>query len=119
MEKIKRLFLVIVAGIIALSTFLNVRNQYNTLKLAEMKNEELKIKIEKAKTLKQKMIKQVEYATSSAFLDQQRKELLGLGTENDFWLELPENKGTTQFYSDINETKQTSNWQEWLRLFTQ
>ncbi len=119
MEKIKSFFLIIVAVIIALSTFLNVKNQYNTLKLAEIKNEELKIQIEKAKILKQKMIKQVEYATSSAFLDQQRKELLGLGTENDFWLELPENKGNTQFYSDINETKQVNNWQQWLGLFTQ
>jgi hypothetical protein len=82
-----------------------------------MKNEELKIKIEKAKTLKQKMIKQVEYATSSAFLDQQIHDKLAMGKEDDVWLVVP-----TEIQADlrprINEDKKQPNWQQWLNLFT-
>jgi hypothetical protein len=118
MDKFKKIFLTIIGFIVIISTLLNVRNQYITLKEAENKNNELKLKVEKMTVLKQKMIKQIEYATSSAFVDQQNRELLSLGTEDDVWLKLPEEK-KVDYFLGINEITETPNYQLWLNLFTQ
>ena len=118
MDKIKKIFFGIVGFILIISTLLNIRNQYLTLKEAEKKNNELKIKVENMTKLKQKMIKQIEYATSSAFVDQQQRQLLGLGTENDFWLILSEEKKLNYFNETIEEVE-IPNYQQWLNLFTQ
>jgi hypothetical protein len=117
MKKIK-LFLWIGATIVlATSVFLNVKNQFFTLKEAKNKNEELSEKIEKLKIDKQKLIKQIEYSTSSAFLSQQTHDKLALGTENDVWLVLPTEKAA-DLRPEVNESKETPNYRQWLDLFT-
>ena len=118
MNKIRKIFIIIAGFTVIISTFLNIKNQYKTLKNAEIKNNELKLKVEKLSYLKQKIIKQIEYATSSAFINQQNKQLLGLGRENDVWLNLPEEK-KTDYFSEILDVTKTPNYQQWLKLFTQ
>ncbi len=119
MEKIKIRLLGILAVIVTMGTFFNIKNQYNTLKTAELKNEGLKIKIENMKRQKQQFIKQAEYATSSAFLDQQRKILLGIGTENDIWLDIPEKENKGELEMEVYEAEETSQLRQWLKWFTQ
>ncbi|MFA5749990.1 MAG: hypothetical protein WC895_02090 [Candidatus Shapirobacteria bacterium] len=118
MEKIKKIFLVIIGIIILTSTLLNIKNQYLTLKDAENKNAELISKIEKLVLTKQKIQKQIEYATSSAFKGQQTRQLLGLGDNNDVWLELSEEK-KIDFYQKTNEVIEVPKYRQWLNLFTQ
>lgn len=118
MEKIRKISLLIITVIIVISTGFNIRNQFYTLNEAESKNDELKLQIEKTKVHKQKLIKQVEHATSSGFVDQQRKQLLGMGTENDVWLILPTKKEEIQYYTETNEYTSESNFKLWLNLFT-
>ncbi len=118
MNKIKFILLRLVGLVLIVSTILNIRNQYLTLKEAQKKNNELVMKIENMAKLKQKMIKQIEYATSSAFIDQQKRQLLGLGTDNDFWLVLPEEK-KLNYYNETTEEIELPNYQQWWRLFTQ
>jgi hypothetical protein len=117
MDKIKTISFRLIGLILIISTILNIRNQYLTLKDAEKKNNELKTKIENMMVLKQKMFKQIEYATSSAFIEQQKRQLLGLGTENDFWLILPEEK-KLNYYKETTEEIKIPNYQQWLYLFT-
>ena len=118
MNKIKKFFFGLVGFVLIISTLLNIRNQYLTLREAEKKNNELKVKVENMTKLKQKMIKQIEYATSSAFVDQQRRQLLGLGTENDFWLVLGEEK-KMDYYDEVTENVEIPNYRQWWQLFTQ
>jgi hypothetical protein len=118
MDKIKIISFRILGLVLIISTLLNIRNQYLTLKEAQKKNNELEIKVENMTRLKQKMIKQIEYATSSAFVNQQQRQLLGLGTENDFWLILSEEK-KLNFYNETNEDVKIPNYQQWLNMFTQ
>jgi len=118
MEKIKKIFLIIIGGIILISTFLNIKNQYSTLKEAENKNAELQSKIQNLVVSKQKLGKQIEYATSSAFREQQTRELLGLGQENDVWLALPEEK-KIDLVQETNEIVEIPKYRQWLNLFTQ
>ena len=117
MDKIKKISFGLIGLVLIISTILNIKNQYFTLKDAEKKNNELKIKVENMTVLKQKMIKQIEYANSSAFIDQQKKQLLGLGTENDFWLILPEEK-KLNYYNEPVEEIEIPNYLQWLHLFT-
>ena len=118
MNKIKKISFSLIGLILIISTLLNIKNQYLTLKDAEKKNDELKMKVENMTKLKQKMVKQIEYATSSAFVDQQKRQLLGLGTENDYWLILPEEK-KLNYYNEATEQIEIPNYQQWLELFTQ
>jgi len=118
MYKIKRLSFGLVGLVLIISTLLNIRNQFLTLKEAQKKNYELTVKTENMTKLKQKMIKQIEHATSSAFVDQQQRQLLGLGTENDYWLILGEEK-KLNYQNEITEEIEVPNYQKWLNLFTQ
>ena len=120
MIKMKKIIWILVSGIVIVSTFVNIKNQFSTLKSAEFKNEELKLKLEQMNVFKNNLIKQVEYATSSAFVDSQRKELLGLGTDNDYWLDIKEDLDEPEeIIRQIYESESESNLSKWLRLFTQ
>lgn len=105
--------------VLVLSTAFNVMNQYNTLKMAKEKNEELKVSLEGMRIKKQRLIKKIEYATTSAYIDQQKRELLALGTEGDVWLDLPKDEAKIEYKPEINETKIETNWEKWIKLFTQ
>jgi len=118
MNKLKKIILPVVAIVFFVATFLNIKNQYSTLKKARLKNEELKVALEKMKIKKQQLIKKIEYATSSAYIDQQRRELLALGNNGDVWLDLPKNEEKIGYKVEVNETKAESNWQKWIKLFT-
>lgn len=87
--------------------------------MAKQKNEELKVSLEKMKIKKQQLIKKIEYATTSAYIDQQKRELLALGTEGDVWLNLPENEEKIEYKPEITEVKTEINWEKWINLFTQ
>ncbi len=118
MKRIKNSVLLILSIIILISTIFNVINQYNTLKRAKKKNEELRVSLEKMETKKQQLIKKIEYATTSAYIDQQKRELLALGTEGDVWLDLPKNEEKMEYKPEINETTTETNWEKWIKLFT-
>jgi len=118
MNKFKKIIFPVAAIVFFVSTFLNIKNQYSTLQKARLKNEELKVTLEKMKIKKQQLIKKIEYATSSAYIDQQRRELLALGTVGDVWLNLPANEEEIEYEPEIHETKIESNWEKWIKLFT-
>jgi len=114
----KSIWWIIILMGLTISVFLNIKNQYSILKEAENKNDQLVKKVEYLRIEKQKLVKKIEYATTSAFIDQQIHDKLAMGTVNDVWLIVP-----TEIQADlrpqINEDKKISNWQQWLNLFTQ
>jgi hypothetical protein len=118
MKRAKKIFLLLIVSIVLISTIFNIKSQFFTLKDAEQKNAELQSKIEKLIVIKQKLQKQTEYATSSAFREQQTRQLLGLGQSNDVWLRLPEEK-KIDLYQETNEVIEVPKYKQWLNLFTQ
>ncbi|MFA5532617.1 MAG: hypothetical protein WDA13_03420 [Candidatus Shapirobacteria bacterium] len=117
MKKIKLILKVGLVVVLSTSIFFNVKNQFLTLKEAKIKNQELQDKIEKLKIDKQKLVKQIEYATSSAFISQQTHDKLALGTENDVWLILSTGK-EIDLRPEINENKEIPKYKQWWNLFT-
>ncbi|MPM37416.1 hypothetical protein SDC9_84033 [bioreactor metagenome] len=118
MKKNKSILWIVVLFGLTLSVFFNVKNQYSTLKEAESKNDQLTKKIEILNLEKQKLIKKIEYASSSSFLDQQIHDKLAMGKENDVWLIVPTGI-QVDLRPQVNEDKKRPNWQQWLNLFTQ
>ncbi len=119
MMKIKKIIWVLLTVIVLLSTLVNMKNQFNTLRLAKSKNEELVLKLEQMNVLKNNLVKKIEYATSSAFVNSQRKELLGLGTDDDYWLDIEEDQEKPEeIIRQVYETERESNFKKWLKLFT-
>jgi len=117
MELIKKYFWPVIVVFLVISVSLNIKNQLMTLIDARKKNEELNQKIERVKKDKQELIKKIEYATDSAFIEQERHDKLALGKENDVWLGLSIEK-EIDLRVEMNENKEISNYQRWLNLFT-
>ena len=119
MKIIKNIFLSCVFIAIIGSSILNIISQLSILSEAKQKNEELTQKnyvLEKENVgLKNK----IAYATTSAFLEQQVRDKLGMGKETDYWIRMPEENPNLDLYPQINEvdTKQTA--KQWINLFTQ
>ena len=79
-------------GIILVSVGVNIKNQLVTLRQAWRKNADLEAKIIQLTEENRIWGKKVEYATSSAYLEGQVRDKLGMGDKDDYWIVLPEKK---------------------------
>lgn len=105
------------AILLVISISLNIKNQLIVLLEARKKNNELSNSIEIMRTKNQKLIKQIEYASSSAFVDQERHDKLALGGNNDVWLILKDEK-EIDLRPKVNEKELIPSYKQWLNLFT-
>jgi hypothetical protein len=96
---------------------MNISNQYKTLLEAKKQNYEIEKKISKLDEENQILNQKIAYATSGAFLEQEVRDKLGLGTEKDIWLDVGEEKDLNLF-PKINEAKNIPNIKQWINLFT-
>ena len=100
----KKIFLIVFGLIISGSIIGNIKTQYSTLKEAEKQNLKIEKEMSKLNQENQILNQKVEYATSSAFLEQEARDKLALGNENDAWLDLGEEK-KMDLFPKVNETK--------------
>ena len=114
----KRFFLIVLGLVIIGSIINNIKTQYGTLK--EAKNLNLRTESEIAKLAQENQIldQKIEYATSSAFIDQEAHENFGVGRENDVWLKLNEEEDIDLF-PKVNQTEEKPKIKQWIELFTQ
>ena len=113
----KKKFLIVSGLIISISIIGNIKTQYITLKDAEKQNLKIEREISKLNQENHILNQKVEYATSSAFLEQEARDKLALGNENDVWLNLGEEK-KIELFPKINETKKIVKIKQWISLFT-
>lgn len=117
MKKAKKWLWPIVVVFLIISISLNIKNQLIVLLEARKKNDQLGKSIEVIKMENQKLMRQIEYATSSAFVDQERHDKLALGEYNDVWLVLSTEK-EIDLRPEVNENKKVPNYRQWWDLFT-
>lgn len=114
----KRIFIIILGILITGSIINNIKTQYATLKDAQKQNFKIEDKIvkitENSKILKRK----IEYATSSAFIEQEVHDKLGLGLENDVLLFLRKEEDI-ELFPEVSEIVEIPNIKQWISLFTQ
>ena len=112
-------FLLIVLGLILTGSIINnIKTQYITLNEAKNLNLKTEKEIIKLKQENQILNQKIEYATSSAFIDQEAHENLGMGKENDVWLKLNEEENIDLF-PKTNQVEEIPKIRQWLGLFTQ
>ena len=114
----KRFFLIILGLIVIGSIVNNIKTQYGTLKEAKKLNLKMEKEIFELIQENQILSQKIEYATSSAFIDQEAHENLGMGKENDVWLKLKEEENLDLF-PKVNKTEEIPKINQWIRLFTQ
>ena len=104
--------------IIIWSSVTNLGQQWITLNEARARN--LKLNQEATKLIAQNKIleKQIEYATSSAYINQKTREYLGLGGPNDYWLKLPKDQDNSSIKPEFNEMTEVPIIWQWWNLFT-
>ena len=100
-----------------LSVGLNINKQIGILWGAGERNEEIREEIEKLTEENARMKQEIEYATSSAFINRQARKSFGLGGIEDYWLILPEEQELTKLFPQVNMGGDKAKYEQWLDLF--
>lgn len=116
--KVKRwLILAAIIGII-ISSFNNIFKQYTTLVEAKKENQKLAEKIQETEKENKILIQKIEYATSSAFIEEEARDKLGLGNKNDYWVNMSTDTSGGSWYPFVNIGDTESTLKQWINLFT-
>ena len=95
----------------------NISKQWHTLNEAQQQNIKMEREISRLKMSNEEIKRQIEYATSSAALDQEAREKLALGKINDSWLAV--NKANSlNLEPELKINKEIPKIKEWISLFT-
>jgi len=113
----KRILLIIFGVIISISIIGNIKTQYSTLVEAKRQNIKIENEINELNQENQILNQKIEYATSSAFLEQEAHDKLALGKENDSWLNIGEEENIDLF-PKINEKEEIPKIKQWINMFT-
>jgi cell division protein FtsB len=118
MKIIKNLVIFVILATIGISAIVNITNQFLILSQAKDKNNEISNEIKNLLDKNEKLGKEIENATNSAFIEETARDKFGLGTENDFWIKTkPEDKNLNLYPKEKNiETK--PKYKQWIDLFT-
>jgi len=113
-----RKILLIVLGLVIIGSIIsNIRTQYGTLQEAKRQNLKMEKEIAKLTQDNEILNQRIEYATSSAFIDQEAHDKLGMGNENDVWLKLKPEENIDLF-PKVKEIEEISKIRQWIALFT-
>lgn len=118
MKILKDIFLVVIYIIILLTIGTNIKNQVDTVREARRKNEEVAGQVNKLKEEIRMLENQIEFATSSTYINQQMRSLFGRGTKDDFWI-IGEVEDVFDPYPVTNVGGEEKLWKQWLGLFTE
>ena len=112
-------FLLIILGLVIIGSIINnIKTQYGTLKEAKSLNLKTEREIARLTQENQILNQKIEYATSSAFIDQEAHENFGMGRENDVWLKLDKEENIDLF-PKVNQVEEIPKIRQWIKLFTQ
>ena len=113
----KKLFWLVLLISMTVTGVVNMSKQWHTLNEASKQNAKMEVEIGQLKVRNEEIKIQIEYATSSAALDQEAREKLGLGKANDSWLAV--NKANSlNLEPEIKINKEIPKIREWISLFT-
>lgn len=117
MKIIKNIAGLLISGIILVSVALNINKQLNTLIEAKRTNRQMAEEIERLERENRVWEEKIGYSTTSAFLEEEVREKLGMGEREDYWLELPE--GNEEENKADETVIKKPIWRQWLELFNQ
>lgn len=113
----KKIIIIVLGLVVSAIIFNNIWTQFNTLKEARKQNYDMEQKIMKLNQENQNLNQEINYATNSAFLEEEVRDKLGLGRENDIWLKVGE-ENNLNLFPETNEAKEIPKIRQWISLFT-
>jgi len=118
MKILKRFLSIFAVSVILLSTVYKIVNQAVTLSKARMENRDLIEEIQRLEDDNRSLLQKIEEASSSAFREAMVRDKLGMGSEDDYWVIMPENYNFEELYPEYNLGDVKPNWLEWVEVFT-
>ena len=115
---IKKLLTLMVATGVLLSSIVNITNQLVTIIRAKREIMRLESEVVRLEAEEKVLMEKVKISTNSAYLEGQVRDVLGMGTKEDYWVILPEVKQVEGVYPKMNEAKEATNLEKWIEMFT-
>lgn len=103
---------------ITISIWINLIRQWGNLAKASRQVAENEAEIARLIEENRMWEEKVAISTSSAYLEQEARDKLGLGGVNDYWLLLPPEDKNLDLYPEYNEVRKEAVWRQWWGLFT-
>jgi hypothetical protein len=116
-KKFIRIFINIVLIIAIISNGINIIKQFVTLEEAKNRNVDLAEALINLKKNNINLVRKIEDATDSAFWAQQSRVILGMGTDNDYWIDC-QSEEDVNLYPKAKTQKKEANLLKWIKLFT-
>ncbi len=95
----------------------NMTRQWHTLNEATQQNIKMEAEIGEMKIRNEEIVKQIEYASNSANLEEKIRQDLALGKANDSWLNINKIENLN-LNSETEKNKDIPKIREWINLFT-
>ena len=95
----------------------NMTRQWHTLNEATQQNIKMEAEIEEMKIRNEEIVKQIEYASDSANLEEKIRQDLALGKSNDSWININKTDNLN-LNSETEKIKPIPKIREWINLFT-
>ena len=104
--------------VLSVVMIINIYSQFCTLMVARQKNSELQKRKQKLEETNSLLSKKLEYATSSAFLEEEVRDKFGLGKPGDYWIKTDDSIKDIDLYPKYGQAISDSIFMKWIRLFT-
>lgn len=117
-EMLKNTGIMVILLIIIISAWNNIIQQAEILNEAQKRNQETEQKIKILMEENNKMEKQIQSATDSAYIQRKVREYLGIGKSGDVWLEVDLGTTETKTKEDTVVMGEEPVIKQWWNLFT-
>ena len=116
-KRLKKAIIAVILAVITISSWSNINQQIKVLNDAKKRNNEIELKITQLETKNKRMEKQVEIASSSAYLERQVRQVFGIGEPGDIWLQVDLGTAKSDRGDDVVVSEIEANIKQWWNLF--
>jgi cell division protein FtsB len=116
-KRLKQGIIVIIGSLLIISSLRNIFNQWRLIAEAQKRTQKIGENIDNLKQNIDLLEKKIKWATSSAYLEQAARDKLGLGTKDDYWIEIPE-ENMAEISSEVKEAEKPTVLKQWADWFT-
>jgi hypothetical protein len=114
---LKQGIIMVIGGLLIISSLKNIFNQWWLITEAQKRNQKIGNNIDNLRLDIENLEKKIKWATGSAYLEQQARNELGLGTKDDYWIVAGEQK-TEELYPEVKVEEGRLVLSQWIDWFT-
>lgn len=103
--------------IVIVSIWVNLGKQWINLRRVKEEIADNRAKIINLSDGKKAWIEKIKESTSSAYLEREVRDKLGMGRENDYWIIMPEVGDHVDLYPKTDVVVKKAVWKQWWEMF--